>query len=109
LVQPYGGWDIGKLNALADRLRVERGLPTVRDLNPDIDKMLSHVEGNKEAVRSALLPQTSISEDEVERVREACAKIADVWAEQDHDHRKRTAGEEIAIAIRVADLGEGRK
>ncbi len=53
-VQPYRGWNLGKLNKVAGRIREHLGLPSVRDLNPDIAKMQDAALANKDALRDLI-------------------------------------------------------
>lgn len=52
MVQPYRGWNITNLNKAADRARELRGLPSVRELNPDIAAMQDHAAENAAAIRA---------------------------------------------------------
>jgi hypothetical protein len=56
MVQPYRGWNITALNKAAASARELLGLPSVRDLNPDIAKMQDHALANRDAIRSLSTP-----------------------------------------------------
>lgn len=45
-VAPYSGWNVTALNRAADKARELFGMPSIRSLNPDIDRMLTAVEAN---------------------------------------------------------------
>jgi len=55
--QPYRGWNITKLNKAVDAAREHLGLPSIRELNPDIAAMQDHARANKDAIQSALQAQ----------------------------------------------------
>lgn len=66
--QPYRGWNITKLNKAVDAAREHLGLPSIRELNPDIAAMQDHARANKDAIQSALqsLPAPAQGDDVVE-------------------------------------------
>lgn len=53
-VEPYRGWNLTELNKAADHARELLGLPSVRELNPDIAAMQDAAEANKDAIRASL-------------------------------------------------------
>jgi len=53
-VSPYRGWSMTDLNRAADAAREFLGLPSIRDLNPDIAKMQDAAAANGPALRAAL-------------------------------------------------------
>lgn len=53
-VQPYSGWNLTALNKATDRARELLGLPSIRDLNPDIAALQEAAAANKEAIGSLL-------------------------------------------------------
>jgi hypothetical protein len=50
LVQPYRGWNLTALNKAADHARELCGMPSIRELNPDIAAMQDAAEKNREAI-----------------------------------------------------------
>ena len=49
-VEPYRGWNLTALNQATDKARALLGLPSVRELNPDIAAMQDHAAANKGAI-----------------------------------------------------------
>lgn len=57
-VEPYRGWNLTALNQATDKARALLGLPSVRDLNPDIAAMQDHAAANKGAIAHLLTPES---------------------------------------------------
>lgn len=73
--QPYRGWNITKLNKAVDAAREHLGLPSIRELNPDIAAMQDHARANKDAIQSALQSPPAPEQDAVERDNAFCASV----------------------------------
>ena len=60
MVEPYRGWNLTALNKATDKAREMRGLPSIRDLNPDIAKMQDAAKRNglAELIEADRLSQT---------------------------------------------------
>ena len=57
-VEPYRGWNLTALNQATDKARALLGLPSVRELNPDIAAMQDHAAANKGAIAHLLTPES---------------------------------------------------
>lgn len=73
-VSPYRGWNLTALNKAVDKIREHLGLPSIRDLNPDIAAMQDAAEANKDAIRALTPTPDRIGKD---AVREALPQRCD--------------------------------
>ena len=70
-VSPYRGWNLTALNKAVDKIREHLGLPSIRDLNPDIAAMQDAAEANKGAIRALTPTPDRIGKDAVREAAQA--------------------------------------
>lgn len=95
-VEPkYRGWNISKLNKIADEARKHLGLPTAREADPSLDKLLTHCENNKEKIFKAL-----------DNIRKRPPLIEDDLLMLDESHKTEDAISEANTKVSEEDVKE---
>lgn len=56
-VSPYRGWNLTALNRVVDQIREHLGLPSIRNLNPDIAAMQDAALANRGAIQAIQAPR----------------------------------------------------
>lgn len=105
-VQPYRGWNITALNKAVDAAREHLGLPSIRDLNPDIAAMQDAARKNGAAFEAVVrAAQPDPRDAEIERLREALAPFAKATA----GNVSPVTDDSIAYAISGITIGDLRR